>query len=100
MPALRADWLPEAGSSLRPREVYLNDGRAWEARRMRDLRVDLDFAIVRPKLQLLLGAHVLVTEEDDIPLCDQQCEFVSLMVCQVFELQPDDLSADVRIQVF
>jgi hypothetical protein len=63
------------------------------------LRVNLDFAKVLSQLELLLRAEVLVTEEHDAALGDQKREFVSLLVGQVFELQADDLGADVCSQV-
>ena len=59
------------------------------------MRVDLDFTKVLSELELLLRAEVLVAEEHDAALGDQQREFVSLLVGQVFELQADDLGADV-----
>ena len=62
---------------------------------MRHLRVDLDFTKILSELELLLRAEVLVAEEHHAALGDQQREFVSLLVGQVFELQADDLGADV-----
>ena len=59
------------------------------------MRVDLDFAEILPKLELLLRAEILVAEEDHAALGDQKREFVSLLVGQVFELEADDLGADV-----
>jgi hypothetical protein len=41
----------------------------------------------------------LVTEEDDAALGDEQGEFVSLLVGEVFKLQTDDFGADVGGQV-
>jgi hypothetical protein len=66
---------------------------------MRHLRVDLDFAVVLAELELLLRAQILVAEEYNAPLGDQKGELVSLLVRQVFELQADDLGADVRCEV-
>ena len=66
---------------------------------MRHLRVDLDFTEILPELELLLRAKVLVTEEHDAALGDQKRELVSLLVGQVFELQADDLGADVCSEV-
>lgn len=59
------------------------------------MRVDLDFTKILSELELLLRAEVLVAEEHHAALGDQQREFVSLLVGQVFELQADDLGADV-----
>jgi hypothetical protein len=70
MPALRANRSAETGSRLRPRKIRPDDRRALEARHMRHLRVDLDFAVVLAELELLLRAQVLVAEEDNTPLGD------------------------------
>jgi len=67
---------------------------------MRHLRVNLNLTEILPQLKLLLRAQILITEEHDAALSDQKREFVSLLVGQVFELQADDLGADVRGQVF
>lgn len=61
--------------------------------------MNLNFTKVLSKFKLLLRAEILVTEEHDAALGDQKREFVSLLVGQVFELQADDLGADVRGQV-
>jgi len=68
MPPLRADGFAETGLSLRSRKIRPDDCRALQARHMRYLRVDLDFAVVLAELQLLLRAQVLVTEEDNTSL--------------------------------
>ena len=99
MPPLRTDGFAETGPTLRLRKIRPDDRRALQARNVRHLRVDLDFAVVLAELQLLLRAQVLATEEDDTPLGDQQGELISLLVRQIFELQADDLSADMRCEV-
>lgn len=66
---------------------------------MRHLRVDLDFTEILSKLELLLRAEILVSEEHHAALRDQKREFVSLLVGQVFELEADDLGANVRGEV-
>jgi len=95
VPPLRADRLAEARSKVRLHQIRPDHSRALQTRHVRHLRVDLDFAIILPKLELLLRAEVLVTEEHDAALSDQKREFVSLLVGQVFQLQADDLGADV-----
>lgn len=61
--------------------------------------MNLHFAIIPSQLKLLLRAQVLVAEEHDTPLSDQQGELVSLLVSEIFELETNDLGADVRCQV-
>ena len=95
MPPLRADRLAETRSEVRLGQIWPDHGRTLQARHVRHLRVDLDFTKVLPKLKLLLRAEVLITEEYDAALSDQKRELVPLMVGQVFELEPDDLGADV-----
>jgi len=95
VPSLRADRLAETRSKVRLHQIRPDHSRALKTRDMRHLRVDLDFTKVLAELKLLLRAEVLVTEEHDAALGDQQREFVSLLVGQVFKLQADDLGADV-----
>lgn len=52
-----------------------------------------------PQAPLLLRGYILIAEEDNAPLRNQQGELVFLLVRQVFELQADDLRADVDGQV-
>lgn len=66
---------------------------------MRHLRVDFNLTEILPQLELLLRAEILITEEYNAALSDQQGEFVSLLVGQVFELQADDLGTDVCSEV-
>lgn len=95
MPSLRADRLAEARSEVRLHQIRPDYGRALQARHVWHLRVDLDFTKILAELKLLLRAEVLVTEEHYAALGDQKREFVSLLVGQVFELQADDLGADM-----
>lgn len=99
VPPLRADRLAEAGSEIVLHQIRPDHSRALQARHMWHLRVNLNFTKVLSKFKLLLRAEILVTEEHDAALGDQKREFVSLLVGQVFELQADDLGADVRGQV-
>jgi hypothetical protein len=46
VPALRADRFTETSACLRFLQIRPDDRRAWKARDMRDLRMDLDFAVV------------------------------------------------------
>ena len=95
MPPLRADGLAETRSEVVLHQIRPDHSRAWKARHMRHLRVNLDFTEILPQLELLLRAEILITEEHDAALGDQKREFVSLLVGQVFELQADNLGADV-----
>ena len=95
MPPLRADRLAETRSKVRLHQIRPDHSRALQARHVRHLRVDLDFTEILSELELLLRAEVLVPEEHHAALGDQQREFVSLLVGQVFELQADDLGADM-----
>lgn len=99
MPPLRANRLAETRSKIILHQIRPNHRRALQARHMRHLRVNLNLTKILPKLELLLRAKILVTEEHDAALSDQKREFVSLLVGQVFELQADDLGADVRGEV-
>jgi hypothetical protein len=99
MPSLRPNGFPETSTKILLRKIRPDDSRALQARHVRDLRVDFDFAVVLSELELFLRAEVLITEEDDASLCDQEGELVSLLVSQVFELQADYLRADVRGEV-
>lgn len=99
VPALGADGLSEACAGLRLLKIRPDHGGTLKTRHMRHLRVDLDFAIVLSKLQLLLGAQILIAEENNTPLGDEQCKLISLLVGEIFQLQTDDLCADVFRQV-
>ena len=95
MPPLRANRLAEARAKVVLHQIRPDHSRALKTRHMRHLRVNLDFTEILPQLELLLRAEILITEEHDAALGDQKREFVSLLVGQVFELQADDLGADV-----
>jgi hypothetical protein len=99
VPPLRANRLTETRSKIILHQIRPNHRRALQARHMRHLRVDLNLTKILPQLKLLLRTQILITEEHDAALGDQQRELVSLLVGQVFELQADDLGADVRGQV-
>jgi hypothetical protein len=99
VPPLCADRLAEARSKVVLHQIRPDHSGTLKTRHMWHLRVNLDFAKVLSQLELLLRAEVLVTEEHDAALGDQKREFVSLLVGQVFELQADDLGADVCSQV-
>jgi hypothetical protein len=99
MPSLRPNRLPETRAKILLRQIRPDDSRALQARHVRDLRMDFDFAVVLSELELFLRAEVLIAEEDDTSLCDQESELVSLLVSQVLELQADYLRADVCGQV-
>lgn len=66
---------------------------------MWDLRMDLNFAKVLSELELLLRTEILVTEEDYTSLGDEKGEFISLLICEVLELETDDFGADVSSEV-
>lgn len=99
VPSLRANRLTEARAEVVLHQIRPDDRDALLARHMWHLRVNLNFTEILPQLELLLRAEILIAEEHDAALGDQQREFVSLLVGQVFELQADDLSADVCGQV-
>jgi hypothetical protein len=61
--------------------------------------VDMQAAKILPKLLLSIRTNVfkvLVTENYNTPLRDQQGKLILLRVCQLWELQSGDLSADTR----
>jgi hypothetical protein len=74
MPSLRPNGFPETSTKILLRKIRPDDSRALQARHVRDLRVDFDFAVVLSELELFLRAEVLITEEDDASLCDQEGE--------------------------
>jgi hypothetical protein len=100
MPPLRPNRLPKTRAEILPRQIRPDNRRPLQPRNMRNLRMDLNFTIILSQLELFLRAEVLVAEEDDAALCDQESELVSLLVGQVFELEPDYFGADVGGEVF
>lgn len=57
----------------------------------------VDFNLTKPLSQflLLLGRDVLVAEEDHTPLRNEKTQFILLLVCEILELQPNNLSSNV-----
>jgi hypothetical protein len=100
MPPLRPNGLPKTRAKILLRQIRPDDSRALQARNMRDLRMNFNFTIILSKLELFLRTKILIAEEDDAALGDQESELVALLVSQVFELEPDDLGADVGGEVF
>ena len=95
VPSLGADRLAETRLDLRGHQIRPDHTRALEARHVRHLWVDLDFAVVVAKLELLLRTQILVAEEHYTALSDKKSKLISLLVGQVLELQPNDFSTDV-----
>ena len=95
VPSLCADRLAETRLDLRGHQIRPDHTRALEARHVRHLRVDLDFTIVVAELKLLLRTEILVTEEHYAAFSDQKSKLVFLLICQVLELETDDLGADM-----
>jgi len=62
--------------------------------------VDLNLSIMLAKLLLLLGRDILIAEEDNASFGDQQCQFVPLLIREVFELKPMNLSTDMSCEIF
>lgn len=61
--------------------------------------MDFDFAVIGTKLELLLWTEVLIAKEDHAAFGDEQGKLVSLLVCEVFQLEANNLGADVAGQV-
>lgn len=99
VPSLGANRLAETSSIFRSEEIRPDDGRALEAGYVWDLRVDFDFAKVLSELELLLWAEVLVAEEDHAAFGDEKRKLISLLICEIFELEADNFGADVSGKV-
>ena len=61
--------------------------------------MDLDFTVVLAQLFLLLWSNILVTEEYHAPLCNEECQFVSLLIGEILKLKTFNLSPDVAGQM-
>jgi hypothetical protein len=61
--------------------------------------VDLDLSPIFTKGPLFLRADILVTEKHNRPLSNQQSELIFLLVCEVFQLETDDLGSNVLGQM-
>lgn len=100
MPALRANRLSEAGTCLRLLQIRPDDSGTLQPGHVRHLRMNLNFTEILAQLQLFLRAQILVAEEHHTPLRNEQRKLIALQVGEIFELQADNLRADMRGEVF
>lgn len=100
MPALRANRLSEASTSLRLLQIRPDDSGTLQPGHVRHLRMNLNFTEILAQLQLFLRAQILVAEEHHTPLRNEQRKLISLLVCEILELQANDFRANVCREVF
>ena len=73
-------------SSLLDLQIGPHHRHPGDARHLRDLRMDLDFAKVLAQFFLLLRGDVLVAQEDDTAFGDEETEFIALLGSQLRKL--------------
>lgn len=62
--------------------------------------MNFNFTKVLAQLFLLLWREILVSEKHHTAFRNQESQLISLLVCQVFELQPDNLGSNMAGQVY
>jgi hypothetical protein len=60
-----------------------------------DTYMDFNLPIIFTKGPLLLRRKILITKEHNASLGNQESELILLSVCQIFELQANDLSSNM-----
>lgn len=99
VPFLGADGIAEGGLDFCVHEIRPDNGDSGEAGHDWNLRMDFDFSVVLAEFKLLLRAKVLVSKENYASLSDEQCEFVSLGIGEILQLQANDLRSNVGREV-